>query len=342
MIVNYPICNNFTYRNRNQYSISSNMVKNTKMSPSFEGNSAARLPLYACLLGALTIANALPTNSSGWTKNIRVLASNSQNVMGSYLSSANLPPAFEDSYLGQLVDKLQKKNTDTIEQANEALSKEGCYIDDNKYNSLETPGAKLNIFNKKDKNKNRFILALPQGDLEDSQNFHSFLESFSRELQEMYNIPQSNIINGYTASKEDLVKNLDKIVNKINKLKNKSNVELLIVYFGHGITEEDELFITVLNRLPNDPKFYEVDLVNYFYNTLKPYSKNEGDKEGIILQQFDCFGNEFRNVKEHELKQIFKEKLKGTKTLFIPNSCFSGSLITDNAKNVAKTLSRLA
>lgn len=309
----------------------SDVKNNIQTDISFSGIKVKNLPLSVCLLGALTLTTCeLP--KWNWTENVRVLASNSQNVAGSYISST-----FDLSYLGKLINKLKKKGINTIEQANDSLSKDGYFINEDKYIPLETPGKRLNIFNKKDSNKNRFILTITQDDVEDSSEFKFFLNNFSEKLQKIYNIPKNNIINESTVSKENLIRGIDLVLNKMNKIKDKSNVEFLIIYFGHGMTADIEPLIPKLYKLREKSNLSESDVEHYVCEMLKPsFGKPEGYREGIMLQDSNFQSSKIKGLKETEVKQIFKEKISGIKTLFILDTCYSGAWIADNAKQSAK------
>ena len=162
----------------------------------------------------------------GWDKNIRVLASNGQNVRGIV--------GEKDSYLTFLTDELKKQNINTVEQASGALSKNGYSILLKEYHPLETPDSKLNIFDKTRENKNRFILVFSQDNCEGGVHLTKNADKFSNEMQKIYNISQKNVIRISAKSEEDFKKGLDSVANVISKLKDKSKVELLISATGHG------------------------------------------------------------------------------------------------------------
>lgn len=271
---------------------SSDVKNNIQTDISFAGIKGKNLPLSVCLLGALTLTTcALP--KWNWMENVRVLASNSQNVTAEYGSR------WGESYSEILVKELQNKRIKTIEEANNYLSQRGYNLDSIKFHPLESKGCKLNIFNKDKNNKDRFLLIIFQNINDGEPLFKYYADEFSKNIQEIYKIPKKNIVRKSVISKKDLINDISLITNKINKLKNKSNAELLIAYFGHGNIDET-------SALTNE--------------------KIEGSLEGVILN----------TINESEVKQIFKEKIGGVKTLFMLDTCYAGAWIADNAKQSAK------
>ena len=244
----------------------------------------------------------------GWKKNVRVLASNGQNLKG--VSSAFLLGG-NSSYSKELTDKLKGKDINTLEQANDSLAKNGYKIGFNKFFPLETPRSELNIFNKNDKNKDRFVFVCAQ-----YENIrHEFIaDDFIEEIQKTYNVPKENIIKVVSNSKEDFLDGIDSISAKIDKLKNKKNAELLVYYTGHGEA-----------TAPN-PKA----------------KKLEGAMEGSILVKANQETGELTNfLKESEVKNAFNNKIKKVKTLFILDTCHAGAWIAENSKKASKNLSLL-
>lgn len=260
------------------------------------------LASFLSLFGVKSCMNHNEKNISqnvGWENNVRVLASNGQNQKGISINS--------DSYLKELVDNLKQKETNSIEKSNEILSKKGYNIFLTKFNSLSTPGTKLNIFNKNDKHKNRFVLVVSQDNCPNSSIFKTNAKYFSDEIQKVYDIPKESIINISAKTKENFIAGINSILKKTKKLQDKSEAELLIVYIGHG----------------NSMATKEVE---------KHY---EGAMEGQILSSFKN-GKLESVLKETELKQFFKENIKHTKTLFLINACQSGAWIADSGKTTAK------
>lgn len=244
----------------------------------------------------------------GWGKNVRVLASNGQNLVGessAYLLGGN------SSYSKSLTDKLNEKDVNSIEQANDSLIKNGYKHRFKKFFPLETPGTKLEIFNKNDKNKDRFMFVFAQ--YEDMR--HEFIsDDFIKDIEKTYNIPKENIIKIVSNSKKDFLQGIDSISAKIDKLKNKKNAEVLVYYTGHGEA-------TAANAKAR---------------------KLEGAMEGSIVVKADQTTGELTNfLKESEVKNAFSKKLKTVKTLFILDTCHAGAWIADNTKNKASKTLRL-
>lgn len=240
---------------------------------------------------------------SGWESNVRVLASNGQNVYGMTDS--------KNSYINSLANKLEQKDIVSLEQANDKLAESGYRVLFKFYHPLETPGTKLNIFNKKEINKNRFVLAMSYQDEPASPPFTKVSRRFVERIKKIYNIPEMNIIQSVVNSEDDFRLNINEIADKINALKDKTNVELLVTYTGHGDANES-----------------------------KPGSKLlEGEMEGTL--EFNP--SKLRPViEEKDVKKLFREKFKGINTLFLGDFCKSGAFIADNSQGIIKGFHKLA
>ncbi len=265
------------------------------------------------LLLGYYVKNYLPQNEKqisteiGWDKNTRILVSNGQNLAGmSHSWGCN-------SYAKQLTSLLNKNNIQTIEEANDSLAKNGYSIDFREFHPLETPGEKLNIFNKKDQNKKRFVLLI--SDSENSK-FGAISNNFSEEIQKIYNIPKENIVRIITKNKQGFEKAVNKMQGKIDALKSKKNVELLVLYEGHG----------------------------YAKALTKGAEKIEGAMEGSIFNEFDeAIGEVTESFTESEVKEMFHSKFGKIKTLFILDTCHAGAWIAENSQtNGKKTLNLLS
>lgn len=182
--------------------------------------------------------------SSGWDSNVRVLASTGQNVYG--IGSE------EDGYSSHLAKGLQNAGISTLEQVNDSLSKSGyrlnrevdlsnfeylpCELIINNYLThktlfpLETYGQKLNIFNKNDKTKERFVLTLSSSE---NPKFASASVGFANKLKDTYKIPSENIVNMRVSTFEDFKKGIDSIKGKIRDV---NNSELVILCRGDANT----------------------------------------------------------------------------------------------------------
>lgn len=180
--------------------------------------------------------------TSGWDANVRVLASTGQNLYG--ISSR------EDEYSSHLVKGLQNAGISTLEQVNDSLSQSGYrlnrefhpvsfkylpfelvlhnYLTHKTLFPLETYGNKLNIFNKNDKTKERFVLTLSS--IENSKFSNASL-GFANKLKDEYKIPSGNIVNMNVSTFDDIQKGLDSIKSKI---KDVNNSELVILCHGDG------------------------------------------------------------------------------------------------------------
>lgn len=327
MIVNYGVNNR--YCNRISASPSNNPI-NSANDTAFGSGRAKKVGKKLCKLMIMSeicmavtkfsIAGALFTpnekqisNNICWEPNVRVISSTGQNSLG--LSGPG------SSFSRHLTDLLEQKKLQTVEQANDSLSKSGYrikrpppslldylnfnfFIDrtfsNNTFYPLETPGQKLNIFNKEEKNKNRFILILPQSGFE---RFEKESKDFSEKMKKIYDIPDANIVSAGIKTSDDLERGVDSITRQINALKDKSNTELLVIYDGHGSS------ISLRDGA----------------------RKSEGAMQGIIVE----------NIKEPFVKKLFKEQLAGVKTLFVLDTCNSGAWIAEAPKDAAKALSRL-
>lgn len=255
----------------------------------------------------------------GWTPNIRVLASTGQNRPGAITN--------KDSYSTFLCNLLKNNKIETIEQANDSLAKNGYKINfctpadtvnlpkviqkmaiccsDKLLYPLETPGEKLKIFNKKDKEKNRFILCLTDTTKKAAEKNN---DDFIKNIKNIYDIDSSNIVkikSFQDKTTANLEKGIDSIVNKIKKLKNIQNAEVLILYSGHGNTQ---------------------GLFNW------SLTKFEGALNGRLSGE----------IKEQDVKKILNKNLKGIKTLLIMDTCKSGAWIAKGKEQAQKTIKGLA
>jgi len=244
---------------------------------------------------------------SGWDSNIKVLAATGQNTLAVSTGS--------DTYSLKLVEALLKPDTKTIEAANHSLIKSGysvnqpfgwrtlltgpidLYMNSKVFNPLETYGVNLGIFNKQEKNKERFILTLYD---KREERFLNSTDKFSTKMKKIYGLPSGNIINIPVDSLKNIEQGLDSFLSQINQLKNKGNVELLIIYKAHGAAES-------LN---------------------KGAEKVEGAMEGIMQTN--------QEIKETQVKELFHKKLQGIKTFFLLDTCHAGAWISENAKKSLK------
>lgn len=254
-----------------------------------------------------------------WGPNIRVMASVGQN---SFAASNGYT-----SYLKCLSESLESDKINTIEQAGDSLIKNGYRL--NTFNShnkvlenllrcaipatflqyyakfypVTTPGNALGIFDKTDKDKDRFVLIFYDSTV---NCFVRQQDNFRKKIKDIYKLKDTNIVSiglNPHSNLNDFKNGIDSVSEKINRLANKKIAELLIVYEGHGNSK-------ILKA--GDEKF-------------------EGAKEGMILNS---------EVTESGLRKIFNEKLKDIKTLFINTGCNSGAWITQETKPLIKSLNR--
>lgn len=269
-----------------------------------------QLIMGALIFGGLSGKNENQSSKDvGWEPNVRVLAATGQNNIGIGTKKSD--------YSMLLMDLLDKKIS-TIEQANDSLIKSGYKINvssnllydilfpvavwelehKNLY-PLETPGTHLGIFNKDEKNKDRFVIIFRDKRYSTSKEATS---NFSKKIKQKYDIPDRNIISIVADSLSDFQKGIDSVTKKIDKLKDKSNAELLVLYNGHGYLE-----------------------------SLKDGDENfEGAMGGIFATK--------KEIKEKDIKALFKKKLEGIKTLFILDTCHSGAWIAEGSKTALRTL----
>ena len=265
---------------------------------------------------AIVSAGGVNTNQnqvekrSGWDSNIKVFAATGQNRPGFNTGSA--------SYSLKLCEELLKPDIKTLEEANHSLMKNGyklnhpfglqsllspaifiieSYLNNKDLTPLETYGVNLGIFNKEDKNKERFILNFYD---KSEKRFLSSTDKFSKKMKQIYGLPSENIIKIPVDSLKNIEQGLDSFLSKINKLKSKGNVELLIVYNAHGLAE----------------------------SLKKGAEKVEGGMEGIM--------GTTQKIEETQVKKLFHKKLQGIKTLFLLDTCHAGAWISENAKKSLK------
>lgn len=328
-----PYYNPYSFKTNN---LDSN-TDNTRTNPSFEGAGkvVANLGLAygllcASYLALLGMSGAFNSNGKeldknvGWDNNVRVLAGTGQRVLGT------VNEAGSKSYSLELMKKVPNESINTIEKANDLLSKKGydtgnlslkefiskyfkdfhlrylklfrpdvlvtqIYANNRQMYPLETFGKKLEIFDKTKPNKNRYVLALyAVGD----KTFLNIANNFSAETKKIYNVPNENILTLSINSFDGFKQGVESIIKKISKLKNINEAELLILYSGHG----------------------------YSKVLIKGSEKVEGAMEGILQTE--------KKINESQVKELFHEKLKDIKTLFIIDACHSGAWIADNAKKL--------
>lgn len=331
-----PYYNSYDY-NKN------NLNKNDELhnNVSFEGAGKVAVNLgliYASLCGAylglLGMVGAFNSNGKeldknvGWDNNIRVLAGTGQNTLGT------VNEAGSKSYSLELIKKVPNENINTIEKANDLLSKKGYdtgnlslkefiskYFKDfhlvdlklflpnvlvtqiiannRQMYSLETFGKKLEIFNTNKQNKNRYVLALYS---DDDKKFSKIANNFSTETKKIYKIPDENILILPISSFNEFKQGIDSITKKFLKLKNINEAELLILYSGHGDSKS-------------------------FKNCNESL---EGSMEGIFQTK--------NEINESQIKELFHEKLNGIKTLFIIDACHSGAWIAKETESNIKKI----
>lgn len=312
--------NRFSYNNPKDIAFGGHSL--AKFGAGYAGVSVLLFGLWGAIFapGIFNSNQKEITKNSEWDNNLKVLASTGQRTIGISATGGT------DSYLLALSNKISNGEIKTLEQANDLLAKQGykipipfefqwktiipgffikqLYLQNKQFFPLETYGKELGVFNRDDKNKNRFILSL-YNSMEN--RFSKETNTFLEQMKDLYNIPKENIINLAVSSFDNFKDGVDSIVNKIEQLKNKNNVELLILYDGHGDAE-----------------------------ALKKGSENiEGSMEGILQTESE--------IKESQIKRLFHEKLHGIKTLFIIDSCHSGAWIASNTqKNIIKNIKLLA
>lgn len=264
-------------------------------------------PIAIGMMFCLSSNEKMVSQNVGWDANVRVLASNGQNILGASDSS---------SYYGKfLLENINKDSVETIEDANKSLMKTGYrlnikkspfssfinrfFINQKTLFPLETPRTMLGIFDKKEQNKHRYVLILTQK----GEERHDIVgEDFAEKLKETYKINDENIVKIIGDSTQDIEKGIDSIRKKLDKNGKAKNAELLIFYNGHGFAKAAD----------------------------EAAKKAEGDMEGLIFSKLaPNTKDSVTGVSETEIKKIFHQKLKRIKTIFIINSCKAGAWIAE-------------
>jgi len=254
-----------------------------------------------------------------WPSNIRILASTGQNTLGY---------SDKTSYSSQLADLVSSDKINSLEQANDSLAKgykircdlDSCSSFDNilkivknkkVLHSLETPGQKLNIFNKQAKNKERYVICLyTLGE----ERFSNEVDYFADKMQKTYNIPKENITNISLDNFNRMSYTIKDVAEKIKKLKNPKDAEVVILFSGHGDAEALK----------------------------KGQEKLEGAMNGKIASGDNPFLG-YKPIEEAPVKKLFKEALGSIKTLFILDTCHSGAWIAQNpsTKTIKKVIAKI-
>lgn len=248
---------------------------------------------------AVMAPNGTEIARSDWSANVRVLAPNGQKA-----------PIY-GGYTRALLSEIEEGGAPSIEAANDVLSKKGwkeghfatAY-------PLETSGERLNIWNKKTTDKNRFILVINS---EDTSDFKYTTTYFLEKIENIYQVPKGNIINCPPATTEkELSSCIEKMGKKLAESKAPNKAELLVYYNGHGGVFE--------SGAPNI----------------------EGSHTGLIqLSSHTEKGKSTTGLTENYFKMMFQQNFGNVLTLFIANMCHSGAWIADNA-SYQKGLNRLA
>ncbi len=304
---------NYNFRNFNyQKNISNKNISFSGIKPNTIYKTIASIQLglifYAGgLCDILNFQTAKNTNKYQWDENVRILAASSQYkpafTFYQVNNKTNKVDKIYSDYLKKMYNNISQDNFNSIEQVNDSLVNNGYDVSKYRCKAQQTQSPKLNIFNKNDKNKDRFIVVFSQNNPKDKELIALSSNDFLNSISKTYNIPQDNILNISAETGKDFKNGINLITSKIDKLKNKNNVELMIVYNGHGHS-----------RFNINPLFKEY----------------QGSREGLILGKNYTPAFIFGMLHENDVKQFFKKKLKGIKTLFILNSCFSGAWTAKN------------
>lgn len=300
---------------------------------------AASAPL---MFSCVSLKTALPTlperDQIKWNDNIKVTAAVGQNNYGEY-----------DAYCPALLRK--HKTSQSIEKSASELTRNYGYhgASGESYFAVETP-KELGVYNKKDTAKNRFAILINGFEEKRSKKvgysygeamFAYSCDNLKKLLKGEYNLPDSNI---YRISVPDLVNKfrenedsvsviparafrnvLDSISERVKKLNDYKNTEVLIYYSGHGIAANEDN----LDTLPDVDNFSN----SKFHREAMRPGKYEGSYEGLIDIGFES------DVKKTLNENPVLQKIKGI--LFINDSCHSGAWIA-KAKKVGKNLAKKA
>lgn len=235
----------------------------------------------------------------GWSDNTQVLASQSQRYKANGINETamdNNNTKISGFYSLKLLQNL-KNGAESINEAHLMAETKGLKIGNKILNEtigysqfpVATPHV-VDCWNKKDRKKNRIILAIGGNGAE----FTRSVNGFCKEIAEIYRVSNKNIIKIPEANAESFKKGMSDLSKKIQKL-NSDNTELLIYYNGHGVAD-----------------FSGIPFAQYLFD--------EGNLTGITEAGFD----------EKDLKKIVNKKLKEIKTLIIMDTCHSGAWIAQN------------
>jgi hypothetical protein len=175
----------------------------------------------------------------GWKSNIRVLASSNEQEL-SYIAQ----------YTPAMVQKLRDPAIKSIEEAHEAVEREGLPHGQLTHFPVSTPRRQLNAWKKEEWMRERFVLLLggPAYSQEVSSGgialtapldySGSELTAMKATVQDVFNIPDDNVRMSHPASSTDVAEGLLWLA---SKLKYSPGAEALIMFCSHG-NEESSYF----------------------------------------------------------------------------------------------------
>ena len=254
-----------------------------------------------------------------WNENTKVMAASSQ-----------LCDSYGDNYTKALLRKIKNPKFKGIEDAND-------YIVNHTYSTIlkarnighcQTPNRKLNAWNKSDTAKQRFVLLIAEGD---DKRFTKGVGLFKNKIKEIFNVPDSNFCYVSSPLTDSVESVFQKISDKINLLKDKSNIEFLMYYSGHGDVSE---FVD---------STYSEDSTTQVYDMLFHYpNEKKLIEEGALIGKLVHTGEGQENtLDEFQLKSFIDKYLdkpfkKKPKNLIIMDTCSAGAWIADAGKSSGK------
>jgi hypothetical protein len=179
-------------------------------------------------------------SKNGWSPNIKVMASVGMDYLSYFYSYSpskdGTKTETQKGYTFVLLDKVSEPGISGLEEAHNALEKQG--FESYMHSRVFPPSTPVQLggWQKGDSGKHRYVLIIDQvvpGKNEETWMLVSFAGSFKKAVmkQELYGIPEENILQYDGATKEQVVQGVAWLK---KQMMYDMNAEAIIYYAGHG------------------------------------------------------------------------------------------------------------